>query len=65
MEFDMQEKTVLVTGGTSGIGAGIAQAFRDNGARVVATGASTAEVEAARSADDMHGITFYVLDVRD
>lgn len=65
MEFDMQDKTVLVTGGTSGIGAGIAHAFRDSGARVVATGASVAEVDAARNAGNMHGIEFHVLDVRD
>lgn len=65
MVFEMQEKTVLVTGGTSGIGAGIAQAFRDSGARVVATGASAAEVDAAGSAEDMQGIAFRMLDVRD
>ena len=65
MTFDMHDKTVLVTGGTSGIGAGIAQAFRDSGARVVATGAGMAEVEAARAGEGMQGITFMVLDVRD
>jgi NAD(P)-dependent dehydrogenase (short-subunit alcohol dehydrogenase family) len=39
--FDGQE--VLVIGGTSGIGAGIAAGFRAAGARVTATGATAAE----------------------
>jgi NAD(P)-dependent dehydrogenase (short-subunit alcohol dehydrogenase family) len=55
-------KTVLVVGGTSGIGLGIATAFRDAGASVVATGATEAEVDAAGSID---GITFHTLNVRD
>lgn len=41
---------VLVVGGTSGIGAGIAAAFAGQGAQVVATGATAAECEAARAA---------------
>jgi len=55
-------KTVLVVGGTSGIGLGIATAFRDAGASVTATGATQAEVDAAGS---IGGITFYALNVRD
>ncbi|MEM7567807.1 MAG: SDR family oxidoreductase [Pseudomonadota bacterium] len=54
---------VLVAGGTSGIGAAIAQAFASEGARVVATGVTPAEVEAARAA--MPGVEAQVLDVRD
>ena len=58
-------RSVLVTGGTSGIGLGCALAFRDLGAGVVATGAT--EAERARAAGDPGhaGITFGVLDVRD
>jgi len=58
-------RTVMVTGGTSGIGLGCAQAFRDLGARVVATGAT--EDERRRASDDGSnaGIAFSVLDVRD
>lgn len=41
---------VLVVGGTSGIGAGIAAAFAGHGAQVVATGATAAECEAAKAA---------------
>ncbi len=53
--------TVVVIGGTSGIGLAIATAFRDAGAIVHATGATDAEVAAA-SADK---ISFQKLDVRD
>lgn len=54
-------KTVLVVGGSSGIGLGIATAFRDAGASVFATGATDAEVEAAVATE---GIAFHRLDVR-
>jgi NAD(P)-dependent dehydrogenase (short-subunit alcohol dehydrogenase family) len=55
--------TALVVGGTSGIGLGCARAFRDLGARVLATGATEREVELA--ATENAGIAFSVLDVRD
>ena len=54
-------KTVAVIGGTSGIGLGLASAFRDAGAAVHATGATDAEVEAAQATS---GIAFSRLDVR-
>jgi NAD(P)-dependent dehydrogenase (short-subunit alcohol dehydrogenase family) len=56
---------VLVTGASSGIGAGIARAFAADGARVTATGATAAEVDAARTRAEMQGIRLDVLDVRD
>jgi NAD(P)-dependent dehydrogenase (short-subunit alcohol dehydrogenase family) len=43
-------KTVLVTGGNSGIGLAAAQAFVKEGARVVITGRDAAALEAARAA---------------
>lgn len=50
---------VLVVGGTSGIGAGIARAFAAHGATVRVTGATAAEVAQAA------GLDACVLDVRD
>lgn len=57
-------RRILVTGGTSGIGQGVAQAFAAQGDEVVATGATAAEVEAA-AAPPLGRIDHRVLDVRD
>ncbi|WP_246777151.1 SDR family NAD(P)-dependent oxidoreductase [Microvirga sp. VF16] len=58
-------RTVLVLGGTSGIGLGAARAFRDLDAQVVATGATEAECAATTDAFGSTGIEFTPLDVRD
>lgn len=44
-----QHKTVLVTGGSSGIGLAAAQSFAAEGARVIITGRDTTALEAARA----------------
>ena len=44
----LQDKVVLISGGTSGIGAATAKLFHAEGARVIVTGGSSSGVEAAR-----------------
>ncbi len=56
-------KRVLVTGGTSGIGAGITQGFLEAGAEVIATGVSQAEIDKVGGA--LAPADCRVLDVRD
>jgi NAD(P)-dependent dehydrogenase (short-subunit alcohol dehydrogenase family) len=58
-------RSVLVTGGTSGIGLGCARAFSELGAAVTATGATDAERARATEDPANAGIAFQVLDVRD
>ena len=58
-------RQVLIVGGTSGIGAGIARAFLQQGARVKVTGATAADVDAAAADTQIEHAQFEVLDVRD
>ena len=63
MPFDFFNQRVLITGGTSGIGFAIAQAFADAGADVTATGLTDAEVSDAGQREPR--IRVRRLDVRD
>jgi NAD(P)-dependent dehydrogenase (short-subunit alcohol dehydrogenase family) len=58
-------KHVLISGGTSGIGLGVAKGFARLGATVIATGASQARLDAARADAEAKAIRFELLDVRD
>ncbi len=65
----LEGRQVFVTGGTSGIGRGIARGFASAGARVIATGVSETEVAVAHewaAAQDLSGsLDFTVMDVCD
>ncbi len=56
--FDFTAKSIVVTGGTSGIGRAIAQAFREAGAHVVAAGLPSHEERVA-------GVDVEIVDVAD
>jgi 3-oxoacyl-[acyl-carrier protein] reductase len=60
IKFDYDGARVLVVGGTTGIGAGIAHAYRDAGAEVAVTGqrSSAAEYDV-----DLTGFDYFKLDV--
>jgi 3-oxoacyl-[acyl-carrier protein] reductase len=60
--FDFTGARVLVTGGSNGIGLGIARAFADAGAHVTITGTKAA---ASEYAHDLARFTYASLDVRD
>jgi 3-oxoacyl-[acyl-carrier protein] reductase len=64
--LDFKGKTVLVVGGSSGIGNGIAQAFRDHGAHVHVWGtrANAADYK-VDDGSDLAGLTYAQVDVSD
>ena len=66
MDFDFTGKTVLVVGGSSGIGNGIAQAFRGRGADVHVWGTrATAADYNKDEGSDLTGLTYGQVDVAD
>lgn len=58
-------RRVLVVGGSSGIGAGIARGFLEAGAEVLVTGVSAEEVNKTASDPQLSKATAFALDVRD
>ena len=63
-DTDFTGKQVLVVGGTSGIGNGIAQAFRTRGANVEVWGTrAQAEDYDAAEGSDLTGLTYQQVDV--
>ncbi|MDG5750550.1 SDR family oxidoreductase [Qipengyuania sp. XHP0211] len=64
--LDYSGQTVLVIGGTSGIGNGIAHGFRERGATVHVTGTrGSADDYSAEEGSDLTGLHFGSLDVSD
>src|ERR1700750_724416 len=65
-ELDFNGKQVLVIGGSSGIGNGIAQAFRAKGARVLVCGTRAGAADySAEEGSDLEGLDYSQLDVGD
>lgn len=65
-ELDFTGKQVLVVGGSSGIGNGIAQAFRAKGARVVVCGTrASADDYSVADGSNLQGLAYAQLDVSD
>lgn len=66
LELDFSAKNVLVIGGSSGIGNGIAQAFRSRGATVTAWGTRARAADYADAeGSNLDGITYHQVDVGD
>ncbi|MGC4252685.1 MAG: SDR family NAD(P)-dependent oxidoreductase [Sphingobium sp.] len=65
-ELDFTGKTVLVVGGSSGIGNGMAQAFRQRGANVHVWGTRASAADyAGEEGSDMEGLGYTQVDVSD
>jgi len=65
-ELDFGGRQVLVVGGSSGIGNGIAQAFRGHGARVAVCGTRASAADyAAEDGSHLDGLDYATLDVSD
>src|SRR5215469_13834926 len=59
----MQSNTILITGGTSGIGRGLAEAFHQLGNQVIISGRREDRLRSISAANP--GMKYFVLDVTD
>jgi 3-oxoacyl-[acyl-carrier protein] reductase len=64
-DLDFSGKSVLVVGGSSGIGNGIAQAFRGRGATVAVWGTRPYATYRAEAGSDLTGLEFHQVDAAD
>ncbi len=64
-DLDFSNKTVLVVGGSSGIGNGIARGFLNHGARVHVWGTRVAAAYAAEEGSDLRDLAYTQVDVTD
>jgi 3-oxoacyl-[acyl-carrier protein] reductase len=65
-DLDFSDRSVLVVGGSSGIGNGIAQAFRAHGAEVAVWGTrASASDYAGEDGSDLTGLAYTGVDVAD
>jgi len=62
MDLDFKNKTVIITGGTRGIGAAIASIFNDSGAHVLVTGTDKTENNKLENSGNEHSIKYHQLD---
>ena len=64
-EIDFNNKIVLVIGGSSGIGNGIARRFRDHGARVFVSGTrvQARQITRTKKAPELDGLDYFQWDV--
>lgn len=65
MDLDFTGKRVLVVGGSSGIGNGIAHGFRARGAKVAVWGTRPRDDYRAEDGSDLEGLTFHQVDASD
>jgi len=62
MDLDFKNKTVIITGGTRGIGAAIARTFTDSGAHVLVSGTDKTENDKIENSGNEHNIQYHQLD---